>query len=70
MYLGIVYCFSKKETEKVCSDLMNALPEMKGKITFYHSDVSGEDKEKRQRLWSKGDIKVQIKNKLFICLFS
>jgi superfamily II DNA helicase RecQ len=56
--LGIIYCFSKKETEKVCIDLKGVIPELSGKITFYHSDVPVEEKERRQRLWSKGDIKV------------
>lgn len=43
---------------------------MKGKITFYHSDVSAEDKEKRQRLWSKGDIKVKYNTFFFFFFFS
>lgn len=29
-------------------------------VTFYHSDVPGDEKERRQRLWSKGDIKVLL----------
>jgi bloom syndrome protein len=57
--LGIIYCFSKKETEKVCLDLKGVIPELSGKITFYHADVPVEEKERRQRLWSKGDIKVE-----------
>jgi bloom syndrome protein len=36
---GIIYCFSKLETEKVCEALQKELPAMKSQITFYHADV-------------------------------
>ena len=55
---GIVYCFSKKDTENMAESLIKALPEMRNQITFYHADVHVNDKERRQRSWSKGDIKV------------
>jgi superfamily II DNA helicase RecQ len=55
---GIIYCFSKKDTEKVTADLQQALPSMRNKISFYHADVPPDVKEQRQRLWSKGDLKV------------
>lgn len=38
---GIIYCLSKKDTEKVANDLIKISPNMKNKITFYHADVSG-----------------------------
>lgn len=55
---GIVYCLSKRDTETVTEKLLELLPEMKRQITFYHADVSPPEKEKRQRAWSKGDVKV------------
>lgn len=55
---GIVYCFSKKDTENMAEALIKALPVMRNQITFYHADVHVNDKEKRQRAWSKGDVKV------------
>lgn len=51
---GIVYCFSKKDTEKVCDDLKKAVPSMKNKITFYHAEVPPQEKERRQHMWSQG----------------
>ena len=51
---GIVYCFSKKDTEKVCEDLKIEVPSLKNKITFYHAEVSPAEKERRQHLWSQG----------------
>lgn len=55
---GIIYCFSQKDTETLAESLIKALPVMKNQITFYHASISNYDKEKRQRSWSKGDIKV------------
>ena len=57
---GIIYCLSKKDTEKVCEHLQKTLPQLKNKITFYHADVSPPDKESRQRAWCKGDIRVIV----------
>lgn len=55
---GIIYCLSKKDTETLCDDLGKLIPSMRNKITFYHADISMQDKESRQRAWSKGDVKV------------
>eukprot|EP01031_Cornospumella_fuschlensis_P029909 gene29909-36119_t len=55
---GIIYCLSRKDTETVCEGLGELLPDMKRQITFYHADISPQEKERRQRAWSKGDIKV------------
>eukprot|EP01034_Spumella_vulgaris_P039194 gene39194-48409_t len=55
---GIVYCLSKRDTETVAEELMREVPSMKNQITFYHADVPASEKERRQRMWSKGDIKV------------
>lgn len=57
---GIVYCFSKKECEDVCTDLIEAIPTMKKMITFYHAELSQDKREQRQRDWTKGAIKVII----------
>jgi bloom syndrome protein len=55
---GIIYCLSKKDTETIAEELISAIPSMKKQITFYHADVPAQQKEQRQRLWSKGDIKL------------
>lgn len=55
---GIVYCLSKRDTETICEKLQAAIPSMRRQITFYHADVDPQQKDQRQRNWSKGDIKV------------
>ena len=55
---GIIYCLSKKDTETVAEALQLEIPAMKSKITFYHAEVDANLKEKRQRDWSNGAIKV------------
>ena len=55
---GIIYCLSKNDTETVANSLKAEIPAMKSQITFYHADVAADEKEKRQRSWSKGTIKV------------
>ena len=55
---GIIYCLSKNDTETVANALKIEVPSMKNQITFYHADVAADEKEKRQRNWSKGTIKV------------
>ena len=57
---GIIYCLSKKGTEELVQDLQKELPDMRRNITFYHADVSPEEREHRQRCWSSGDIKVIV----------
>ena len=57
-HTGIVYCLSKNDTETVANALKAEMPSMKNQITFYHADVAANEKERRQRAWSKGDIKV------------
>jgi bloom syndrome protein len=55
---GIVYCLSKKDTEAMSNALKVEIPEMKSQITHYHAEVDNDEKERRQRSWSKGNIKV------------
>lgn len=55
---GIVYCLSRKDTETIAEKLQEMIPEMRSQITFYHADVPSTEKERRQRAWSKGDVKV------------
>lgn len=57
---GIIYCFSKKETQDMAEALQKELPEMKKAITFYHGELSAEVRERRQRDWTKGTIKVIV----------
>ncbi|KAJ1417556.1 P-loop containing nucleoside triphosphate hydrolase protein [Ochromonadaceae sp. CCMP2298] len=55
---GIIYCLSRKDTQTMAEALQKAIPSMKREITFYHADVAGAEKERRQRAWSKGDVKL------------
>lgn len=57
---GIIYCLSRKDTESLCDDIVAFNAAMKNKITFYHAELSPEEKERRQRAWSKGDYKVIV----------
>lgn len=57
---GIIYCLSKKDTENVCEDLKREVPALRNKVTFYHAGVEPREKERRQRDWSSGDIKVIV----------
>ncbi len=59
-FTGILYVNSKRKAEEMTEDLIKLLPFMAGKITWYHADVNKNEKDRRQRLWSKGDIKVII----------
>lgn len=55
---GIVYCLSKKGTETMAEELQKAIPSMKHQITFYHADVRPDVKERRQKDWSRGAVKL------------
>ena len=57
---GIIYCFSKKETQDLAEDLQKELPDMKRAITFYHGELAADVREKRQRDWTKGTVKVIV----------
>ena len=58
---GIVYCFSTKDCEDVCKGLQEELPSMRNQITFYHAKVEPQsERQKRQRLWSNGQVKVIV----------
>ena len=59
-HTGLVYCLSKKDTEEVAEALQLEIPTMRSQITFYHADVRPELKERRQREWSRGVIKVIV----------
>ncbi|KAI7857061.1 P-loop containing nucleoside triphosphate hydrolase protein [Circinella umbellata] len=56
---GIIYCFSKKDTETVSMDLYN---ESKGQIVceVYHADLSLESKEEVHRLWREKKVHVIV----------
>ena len=55
---GIIYCLSRNNTQQLSEELQKAIPSMKREITFYHADLTPQQKESRQRAWSKGDVKL------------
>jgi bloom syndrome protein len=55
---GIIYCLSRKDTKQLAEELQSVIPAMKREITFYHADLTAQEKESRQRAWSKGDVKL------------
>ena len=55
---GIIYCLSKKGTEAMAEELQKEIPSMKNQITFYHADVRPDVKERRQKDWSRGAVKL------------
>lgn len=58
---GIIYCLSRKDCEDVCSKLQVYLASNMGlriRIDFYHADIPPEERNRKQALWSKGDVKV------------
>lgn len=55
---GIIYCLSRKDTEELTDELIKAIPSFRNKITFYHAELNSDEKDRRQKAWSKGDIKV------------
>lgn len=55
---GIIYCLSRKDTEEVAEELLRVVPSLRHKITFYHAELNNDEKDRRQRAWSKGDVKV------------
>lgn len=55
---GIIYCLSRKDTEQCAEELVEILPHMRNQITFYHADLKQDVRERRQKDWSKGEIKV------------
>ncbi len=55
---GIIYCFSRRDTETVAEELISLIPSMRQQITFYHADLPQDVRESRQKKWSMGDIKI------------
>jgi hypothetical protein len=69
--LTLIITHDPNPNPKVCADLLAEMPGMKGKspdvkgnrgrpaqITFYHAEVKPDEKEERQRAWSRGEITV------------
>jgi hypothetical protein len=57
---GIIYCFSRRECEDVSDGLKAALPHMKNLIDFYHADLNPATREKKQRDWTKGALRIIV----------
>ena len=53
---GIIYCSSRKDTEKVCE----ALKAQNITCNFYHGRLSKEDRSHRQNEWASGKFHVMI----------
>lgn len=56
---GIIYCFTKKDTQNVCEAIVK---ESRGVIrcAVYNSDTDFQDKERIQMAWRKGKIDVVV----------
>ena len=57
---GIIYCLSRKNCEQTSDALKKFLPHMSRKITFYHAELEPDERERRHREWSRGNIKLII----------
>jgi bloom syndrome protein len=55
---GIIYCISKKDCEKVSDEIGNMIG--RRYCTFYHAALDPEERERRQKGWSQGRIKVIV----------
>ena len=57
---GIVYCFSKKDCEKVADELNSELggSARRPVATFYHAGLEKSQRERRQQQWSSDEIPI------------
>lgn len=56
MFLGIVYCLSRKDCEQVCLDLCG-----KGiSAGFYHADLPPAERSRVHRQWLNTNVQVRI----------
>jgi len=53
---GLVYCFSKKETEQVCEELRR----LGISAMYYHADLEHQDRSRVYELWCSGKIRVIV----------
>ena len=54
---GLVYCLSRKDCETVCDAVRKSVGP-RAKVSFYHAELDPGERERRQRLWSRGEIKL------------
>ncbi|KAM3567237.1 hypothetical protein VYU27_010613, partial [Nannochloropsis oceanica] len=52
---GIVYCLSRKDTERIAEALRE---KTRMRVGFYHAEMSANDRERTHREWSQGKIPV------------
>jgi bloom syndrome protein len=59
---GVIYCLSRKDCEKVAEKLQKEVRSKQGgsriRVSFYHADLDAQEREKRHREWSNGQISV------------
>ncbi|GBG26958.1 ATP-dependent helicase SGS1 [Hondaea fermentalgiana] len=56
---GIIYCFSRKETEDVCFGLQRKLGAHA--VTFYHAGIADpQERQSKQNLWSNNKVRVIV----------
>ncbi|KAL7568679.1 hypothetical protein ACA910_021677 [Epithemia clementina (nom. ined.)] len=59
---GVVYCLSRKDCEKISEQLQKKVREKPGcsrvRVSFYHAEVDSQERERRHREWSNGQVSV------------
>ena len=58
---GVIYCLSRKDCEKLSEklqDKLNKRGRYSIKISYYHAELSAEDRSYRHSQWSNGNISV------------
>ena len=56
---GLVYCLSRRDCEVVCEALGKQLG-ARARVAYYHAELDADERERRQRRWSRGEIKLIV----------
>ena len=55
---GLVYCLSRKDCENCADTIGKKIPGGAHLVSYYHGDLETAERERRQRRWSRNEIKV------------
>ena len=56
---GLVYCLSRRDCEVVCEALGKQLG-ARASVAYYHAELDADERVRRQRRWSRGEIKLIV----------